>query len=91
MRSTEVAALAGEGITELVPDIQKTAELIQEISHASREQASGANEIAKSIGQMDQVVQKNASNAERLAATSLALSNQADELVTNVGFFKTKE
>lgn len=88
VRSTEVASLAGAGITELVPDIQKTAELIQEISAASGEQSSGTNEIAKAIGQMDLVVQKNATSAESLATTSVSLANQANDLVKSVGFFK---
>jgi methyl-accepting chemotaxis protein len=88
VRSTEVAALAGNGITELIPDIRKTAELIQEISAASNEQSAGTNEIAKAIGQMDQVVQKNAVSAESLATTSTSLADQANDLVKSIDFFK---
>ncbi len=87
VRSTEVASLAGNGITELVPDIRKTAELIQEISVASHEQSTGASEIARAIGQMDQVVQRNATSAGILATTSTSLAEQANELVKSVDFF----
>ncbi len=87
-RSTTVAAEAGKRLEELVPDIRKTAELIQEISAASTEQADGADQIAKGVTQMDQVVQQNASSSEELAATAEELAGQATKLVETIGFFK---
>jgi methyl-accepting chemotaxis protein len=88
MRSVTVAGEAGKRLEELVPDIRKTAELIQEIAAASGEQSSGAQQIAKGVTQMDMVVQHNASSSEELAATAEQLSSQSGSLVEIVGFFK---
>ena len=55
--SVDIAEKAGEMLTKMVPDIQKTAELVQEISAACREQDSGAEQINKAIQQLDQVIQ----------------------------------
>ncbi len=86
-RSTEVASLAGRKIGELVPDIKRTAELIQEITAASAEQSNGTDQIATGVTQMDRVVQKNASSSDELAATSRELADQARNLVSSIGFF----
>jgi len=89
--SVEVAEQAGKMLDELVPDIQKTAELVQEISAASNEQNTGAEQINKAIQQLDQVTQQNASASEEMASTSEELASQSDQLLTAVGFFKTEE
>jgi methyl-accepting chemotaxis protein len=90
-KSVNVAGEAGKKLDELVPDIKKTAELIQEIAAASGEQSSGADQIAKGVTQMDVVVQQNASSSEELAATAEELSGQAMNLSATIGFFKTGE
>jgi methyl-accepting chemotaxis protein len=87
-KSVTVAGQAGTRLEELVPDIKKTAELIQEIAAASGEQSNGAEQIAKGVTQMDTVVQQNASSSEELAATAEELSGQAIKLVETIGFFK---
>jgi len=87
--SVEVAEKAGEMLTRIVPDIQKTAELVQEISAASNEQNSGADQINKAIQQLDQVIQQNASATEEMASTAEELSSQAEHLQDIIGFFKT--
>jgi len=89
-KSVSVAAEAGKRLEELVPDVKKTADLIQEISAASGEQASGSEQIAKGVTQMDQVVQENASSSEELAATAEELAAQATKLVETIAFFKTE-
>ncbi len=89
--SVQIAEKAGELLAKLVPDIQKTAELVQEISAASREQDSGAGQINQAIQQLDQVIQQNAGAAEELASTSEELASQADLLQTSMSFFKTEE
>ncbi len=86
--SVEVAENAGKMLNELVPDIQKTAELVQEISAASGEQNSGADQINKAILQLDQVIQQNASASEEMASTSEELSSQAMQLQETIAFFK---
>ena len=89
--TVDVAERAGTMLTKLVPDIQKTAELVQEISAASREQASGTDQINSSIQQLNQVIQQNAGAAEEISSTSQELSSQADELLKTISFFKVHE
>ncbi|MBA4373157.1 MAG: chemotaxis protein [Thermodesulfovibrio sp.] len=89
--SVQVAEKAGEMLTKLVPDIQRTAELVQEISGASNEQNSGAEQINKAIQQLDQVIQQNASASEEMASTAEELSSQAEHLQESIAFFKTGE
>ncbi|MDY6852577.1 MAG: methyl-accepting chemotaxis protein, partial [Thermodesulfobacteriota bacterium] len=86
--SVEVAEQAGEMLTKMVPDIKKTAELVQEIAAASNEQNSGAEQINKAIQQLDQVIQQNASASEEMASTSEELSSQAEQLQATMSFFK---
>ena len=87
--SVEIAEKAGTMLTRIVPDIQKTAELVQEISAASNEQNAGADQINKAIQQLDQVIQENASATEEMASTAEELSSQAEQLQDIIGFFKT--
>ncbi|MBF0559452.1 MAG: methyl-accepting chemotaxis protein, partial [Nitrospirae bacterium] len=86
--SVEIAEKAGTMLTQIVPAIQKTAELVQEISAASREQDSGAEQINKAIQQLDQVIQQNASAAEEMASSSEELSSQAELMQEIMEFFK---
>ena len=87
-RSVAIAEQAGEMLTKMVPDIQKTAELVQEITASSKEQDTGAEQINKAIQQLDQVIQQNASASEEMASTSEELSSQAEQLSDAVAFFK---
>jgi methyl-accepting chemotaxis protein len=87
-RSVQVAETAGEMLGKMVPDIQKTAELVQEISASSKEQDTGAEQINKAIQQLDQVIQQNASASEEMASTSEELSGQAEQLKDTISFFR---
>jgi methyl-accepting chemotaxis protein len=89
--SVEVAEKAGEMLSKLVPDIQKTAELVQEISGASNEQNAGSDQINRAIQQLDQVIQQNAGASEEMASTSEELSSQAEQLQSVIAFFKVNE
>ncbi len=86
--SVQVAEKAGEMLNRIVPDIQKTAELVQEISAASNEQNTGAEQINKAIQQLDQVIQQNAGASEEMASTSEELASQAEQLQETISFFK---
>ncbi|HBA90021.1 MAG TPA: methyl-accepting chemotaxis protein [Geobacter sp.] len=88
LTSVEVAENAGELLQKLVPDIQKTAELVQEISAACKEQDTGAEQINKAIQQLDQVIQQNAGASEEMASTAEELASQAEQLQSTIGFFK---
>ncbi len=86
--SVQVAEKAGEMLARMVPDIQKNADLVQEITAASNEQSSGAGQINKAIQQLDQVVQQNAAASEEMASTSVELLSQAEQLQNTIAFFK---
>jgi methyl-accepting chemotaxis protein len=84
-----VSVKSGEMLGKLVPDIQRTAELVQEISAASREQDTGGEQINKALQQLEKVIQQNASASEELAATTEELTGQSDQLVGALAFFHT--
>jgi methyl-accepting chemotaxis protein len=84
-----VSEKAGEMLEKLVPDIQKTAELVQEITAASKEQDTGAEQINKALQQLEKVIQQNASASEEMASTTEELTGQSDQLVSALGFFRT--
>lgn len=86
--SVAVAEEAGSMLTSIVPDIKRTAELVQEIAAACVEQRQGAEQISSAISQLDQVIQQNASASEEMAATSEELSGQAEQLKISMDFFR---
>ncbi len=86
--SVNVAERAGEMLSKMVPDIQKNAELVQEISAASNEQNSGANQINRAIQQLDSVIQQNSGASEELSSTAEELAERAEELQNTISFFK---
>ncbi len=86
-----VAESAGQLLERLVPDIRKTAELVQDIAAACGEQATGANQVSRAMQQLDSTIQSNASSAEELASTAEELSSQAVHLQESVGFFKLSQ
>ncbi len=86
--SVQIAEKAGEMLTRMVPDIQRNADLVQEIAAASNEQSAGAGQINKAIQQLDQVIQQNAAASEEMASTSVELLTQAEQLQNTIAFFK---
>jgi methyl-accepting chemotaxis protein len=90
LSSTTVASAvkASTVINRTVPDIKKTADLVQEISSASQEQASGSDQIGKAMVQLDTVIQQNASVSEEMASLAEELSGQAAQLSDTMSFFK---
>lgn len=89
-QSVHVAEGAGTLLESLVPDIQRTAELVQEISASSAEQRSGSEQISTALAQLDEVVQKNASHAEQTATMAEGLAEQSGHLQETISFFKTR-
>jgi len=77
-------------LQRLVPDIKRTAELVQDISVASNEQAIGIDQISKAISQMDSVIQQNAAASEEVASTAQTLVGQAEEMQKQVDFFSVE-
>jgi methyl-accepting chemotaxis protein len=86
--SLKVAEHSGALLKDLVPAIRKTAELVQEVTTASREQSSGVNQVNRAMIQVDQVTQNNAAAAEELSGTAGQLTAQAQELQQLVSSFR---
>ncbi|WP_321478223.1 methyl-accepting chemotaxis protein [uncultured Paludibaculum sp.] len=82
---------AGQLLAKLVPDIQRTAELVREIAAASVEQSTGATQVSKAMQQLDQVIQENAAASEEMASTAEELSSQAEVLQSAIAFFKVDD
>ncbi len=85
--SVSIAEEAGKMLAKIVPDIRKTAELVQEISAASSEQNAGAGQINIALQQLDQIIQQNAAASEEMSSTAEELSAQAEQLKSAISFF----
>jgi methyl-accepting chemotaxis protein len=86
--SVSIAERSGTLLTELVPSIRRTADLVQEVSAASNEQAVGVTQINKALSSVDQVTQRAAAAAEELASTAEEVAAQAEALQQLIAFFK---
>jgi methyl-accepting chemotaxis protein len=89
--SVSVAERSGSLLAELVPSIRKTADIVQQVATASREQTSGVAQINKAMGAVEQVTQRNASAAEELASTAEEMAAQAQALQDMMAFFRFGE
>ncbi len=87
-QSMQATVNANTDLSAVVPEVQRTAQLVQEISAASQEQRGGVEQINSAVQALNVVVQANAASAEEMASSSEELSAQADTLKTAVGFFK---
>ncbi len=101
LAASEIVTLANKGLkmTEesntllksIVPDIQETSRLVEEIASASREQESGVNQVNTAIQQLSMVTQQNASSSEEMAGSSEEMAAQAADLERITQFFKVDE
>ncbi len=89
--SVTLAERAGQLLDQMVPSIRKTADLVQEISSASREQNTGLEQINLAVTQLAQTTQVNASASEELSSTSEEMSGQAVQLQEMIQFFQLAE
>ena len=89
--SVRIADDSGKLLQKIVPDIQKTAVLVQEIAAASLEQNAGASQVNSAIMQLNTVTQKNAAAAEEMSSSAEELSSQADQLKSILSFYKTDQ
>jgi len=86
-KSAKSANMSGELLKSIVPNIQKTATLVQEITNASIEQRSGTDQINNAIQQLNNITQQNASMSEHLAINVEQLNSYADQLAGLISFF----
>ena len=90
-RGMKVSHEAGHKAQMLVPDIERTTLLIKEISAASIEQKTGAEQINMAMQQLNVITQENASSSDELTQGANQLARLADNLKTAVGYFKIGE
>lgn len=88
--SLQLAQEAGVVMSDTVPKIERTSQLIQEISSASVEQNNGVNQVNNAIQQLNSITQQNASASEELASGAQELASQAESLKELISFFKIK-
>lgn len=86
-KSVFVAEDSGRLLNELVPKIEKTTRLVQDISSSSMEQSEGAAQVNRAIQQLNNITQTNATEAEEMSSRAEALSNQANQLREIISFF----
>jgi methyl-accepting chemotaxis protein len=87
--SVGVAQRSGRLLTDLVPTIRRTADLVREVAAASNEQSAGVAQINKAMMLVDQVTQRNASASEELASTAEEMAAQSEALQQTISFFTT--
>jgi methyl-accepting chemotaxis protein len=76
-------------LNSIIPEIEKTAKLVQEISASSVEQSSGAEQININTQGFNQVMQQNASSSDELATSAQELTDLAQKLNQLIFFFNT--
>ncbi len=79
---------ASQLMNEIIPEVQRTSKLVQEIASASEEQYNGALQVNNSIQSMNEITQFNAISSEELAASVKDLTVQAASLIEMVSYFK---
>jgi methyl-accepting chemotaxis protein len=87
----EVAQIAGKQFELIVPEIDSTSKLVQEISATSNEQSSGINQINTSVETLNHVTQQNASSAEELASSAEELARLANDLMEAIAWFSVEQ
>jgi methyl-accepting chemotaxis protein len=89
--SVDIAQRSGRLLSDLVPTIRKTADLVREVTAASHEQADGVKQINQAMSSVDSVTQRNAAAAEELASTAEEMAAQSETLEQTIAFFRIHE
>jgi methyl-accepting chemotaxis protein len=89
--SVKQAERAGALLDSMVPSIQKTSDLVQEIAAGSQEQSAGLSQINSAMNQLNSATQQNASASEELAATAEEMGGQSIALQELMQFFKLSD
>ncbi|MBT9455535.1 MAG: HAMP domain-containing protein [Burkholderiaceae bacterium] len=85
---TKVVGEAGATISDIVGNANRIAEMMSEISTATREQSAGVGQVGAAVHELDRSTQQNATLVEQTAAAAGSLSDQARRLANDVGFFR---
>jgi methyl-accepting chemotaxis protein len=90
-KSLSLAENEVSSMLNLIPELEKTTVMIQEISSASKEQTQGALQINNTIQQLSLVTQQNASVSEELNSSAEEIAKQAEQLKELISFFNTEQ
>lgn len=90
-QSVRITKEASGLMNEILPEIAKTAHLVEEISSSSTEQSNGALQVNNALQQLNNITQQNAASSEELASSAEELSSQAEALKNLIDFFKLEE
>lgn len=90
-KTVNVTEQSKQLLGQLIPDIQKTSELVQQISKGSQEQNLGAIQVNSAIQQLSMVTQQNAASSEEMATSAAEMSAQAKQLMQTMSFFSIEE
>jgi len=90
-RNLQVADRSGKLLTQIVPEIVKSSEMMQDIAQASQEQNAGASQVNRAVMQLTDVIQQNASAAEEMSTSSQEMKEQAILLEKGISFFAIDE
>ncbi|HEX3007193.1 MAG TPA: methyl-accepting chemotaxis protein, partial [Bacteroidales bacterium] len=88
-KSVELVEGAGLKLNEMLPEVNKTSKLVQEIAAASMEQSNGSGQVNSAIQQLNDVTQQNAAASEELATSAEELASQADQMKEMIMYFRT--
>ncbi len=90
-KSVIISQHASKMLQEILPEVSKTANLVQEISQSSEEQSNGALQVNNALQQLNNITQQNAASSEELASSAEELSSQAENLNNLISFFKVSD
>ena len=90
-QTIESAGVSENLLDEVIPAIEKTAEMVNEIALASQEQSKGSFQISQAVNQLSEVTQQNSSASEEMSSGSEELTAQAEELKNAVAYFKLEK
>ena len=88
---SQLVTQAGDSVSNIVTQVQRVTDLINEITAASKEQASGISQVGDAVSQLDQATQQNAALVEESTAAAESLKLQAARLIQVVGVFKLSD
>ena len=89
-RSVNVTESSGKLMSEIIPQIEETTTLVQQITNASKEQSEGTNQVNMTIQDLNNITQQNATTAEEMASSAEELLGQSVQLAEIISFFNVK-
>jgi methyl-accepting chemotaxis protein len=87
----EITSRTADMLQNIVGEVETVAQLINDISDESNEQANAVEQIVSGLDQVSVVVQSNTASAEESAAVSRELASQSKRMQELVSSFKLKE